>query len=280
MIFALLCRVMDGIVRSPRLAAIVLLLLCALPCQLDAQQFVCSAIAPGEGASSVARRLTGKAAAAYDHAFQIRDPARRMFVPKSQYQRLQSDWQACVASGPVRSAPAASAPAVELAPVAEAPAVTSMPLALVTQPLTLAHADRTPFAVPVAPTIGGGVLLIILVVAGAGSLARRSIPPSIRRIGEDFVTVFARPLMDASSAMPPIQTRLRFLRRKHQLEIFLAPGPGHRYPNLSDHKRNVEYDVDRVIRVLGNYALSHPPRAAGKWVVVTIRPVDGQHQGV
>jgi hypothetical protein len=36
---------------------------------------------------------------------------------------------------------------------------------------------------------------------------------------------------------------------------------------------NVEYDVDRVIRVLGNYVLSRPPRAAGKWVVVTIKPI-------
>jgi len=55
---------------------------------VDAQHFVCWPIAAGETASSLARRLTGNAAAAYGFAFQIRDPARRMFVPKSHYQHL------------------------------------------------------------------------------------------------------------------------------------------------------------------------------------------------
>ena len=34
-----------------------------------------------------------------------------------------------------------------------------------------------------------------------------------------------------------------------QLEILIAPGPGHHYPNLADHKHNVEYDINRVIGV-------------------------------
>ena len=67
--------------------------------------------------------------------------------------------------------------------------------------------------------------------------------------------------------------RLRFVRRTQELEIFMAPGAGHRYPNLTDHKKNVEYDIARVMGVLGNYALSKPPRAQGKWVVVTISPI-------
>ena len=90
--------------------------------------------------------------------------------------------------------------------------------------------------------------------------------------------MFARPLADPASGVPPIQARLRFVRRKQRLEISIAPGPGRRYPNLADHRKNVEYDVDRVISVLGNYVLCSPPRAAGKWVVVTIRPA-GKAQG-
>ena len=262
---------MQGSLRSRRLPAVVLLLLCTLPSRVDAQEFVCRPIAVGETASSLARRLMGNAASAYGLAFQIRDPARRMFVPKSHYQRLQSDWQACVAPGPISNTPVAYAPVVELAeaaPVPDAP-LAPAPQAFNSTPLAVARVDRTLIDLTFS-TIGASVLLILLASAAAVSFAPRSIPPSVRRDGENFITVFARPLFHESSRVPPIQTRLRFRRRKQQLEISIAPGPGHRYPNLADHKKNVEYDVDRVIRVLGNYVLSNPPRAAGKWVVVTI----------
>lgn len=271
---------MNGTLRSLRLPAVVLLLLCAPPARVAAQQFVCWPIAAGDTASSLARRLTGKADAAYGLAFQIRDPARRMFVPKSHYQRLQSDWQACIAPGPVPKTQVVYAPVVELAAAAMVPGrpIATTPQALVSAPLTLARADRTP-ANPFAATTAA-ILLIVLLSVVAGSLTRRPIPPSVRRAGENFITVFARPLIDASSGVPPIHTRLRFRRRKQQLEIFIAPGPGRRYPNLADHKKNVEYDVDRVMRVFGNHVLSRPPRAAGKWVVVTIEPGGLRERGL
>jgi hypothetical protein len=274
---------MGGTMRSPRLPAVALLLLCALPSRADAQQFVCWPIAAGDTASSLARRLTGNAEGAYSLAFQIRDPARRMFVPKSHYLRLQSAWQACVARGTVPKTQVVYAPVVELAASAMVPGQPIEPTAqaLASAPLTLARPPRTLADVPLPATIAAGLLmLIVLFSTVAGSVTLRPIPPSVRRAGEHFVTVFARPLIDGSSGVPPVQTRLRFVRRKQQLEIFLAPGPGHRYPNLTDHKKNVEYDVDRVIRVLRNYVLSRPPRAAGKWVVVTIEPRELHEQGV
>ena len=252
-----------------------------MPSRVDAQHFVCWPIAAGDTASTLARRLTGNAAAAYGFAFQIRDPARRMFVPKSHYQRLESDWQACVARGPVPDNLIAYAPVVELAEsaiVAGALTIAPTPQAFASAPLALARADRTPTDVAFAATIGGAVLLIMLVSGVAGFVAPRPMPASVRRAGKNFVTVFARPLADPASGVPPIQARLRFVRRKQRLEISIAPGPGRRYPNLADHRKNVEYDVDRVISVLGNYVLCSPPRAAGKWVVVTIRPA-GKAQG-
>ena len=135
---------MNGTLRSPRLPAVVLLLLCALPSSVAAQQFVCWPIAAGDTASSLARRLTGKADAAYGLAFQIRDPARRMFVPKSHYQRLQSDWQACIAPGPVPKTQVVYAPVVELAAAAMVPGrpIATTPQALVSAPSTLARATR------------------------------------------------------------------------------------------------------------------------------------------
>ena len=272
---------MNGTRRSFWLSAVLLLLLCTLPSRVDAQQFVCWPIASGDTASSLARRLTGSAAAAYGFAFQIRDPARRMFVPKSHYQRLQPDWQACVAPGPVANTPVAYAPVVEVAEsvlVPEERMAAPPPLALATAPLALVHSDRALPEIPYIAPIGAAILLIMLSVA-TGSMARRPIPLAARRAGENFLAVFARPLVDPSKA-PPIQTRLRFLRRKQQLQIFIAPGPGHRYPNLADHKKNVEYDIDRVMRVLGNYVLSRPPRAAGKWVVITIRSAQTESRRV
>lgn len=266
------CSAMQGRFCFSRLSAVVLLVLCTLPPSVDAQQrFVCWPIAAGDTAIGLARQLTGKAAAAYGLGFQIRDPVRRMFVPKSQYQRLQSDWQACVSPAPVLTTPVAYAPVVDLgASITTDPAMASMPQPLASASVMPTDAHRTVFDGPLVASIGAAVLLIVLLSAVAGPLAQRPIPPAVRRAGENFATVFARPLVDPSSGVPPIQMRLRFVRRTQQLEISLAPGPGHRYPNLSDHKKNVEYDVDRVMQVLGNFVMSKPLRAAGKWVVVTI----------
>src|SRR5688572_12272652 len=147
--------------RFLRLPAVVLLLLCVLPPRVDAQQYVCRPIAAGDTASSLARRLTGKAGAAYGHAFQIRDPARRMFVPKSQYRRLQSDWQACVARGPVANTPVAYAPVVEVAAsaiVRDEPMIAPSRPALDPPPVMLAGEERSLSHGLDAVAIGAGVL--------------------------------------------------------------------------------------------------------------------------
>jgi hypothetical protein len=266
---------------------VVLLLLCVAPPCAEAQQFVCWPIVRGDTASRLARQLTGDPAAVYSNAFQIRDPARRMFVPKSHYRRLSTDWQACVASGPVRNVPVAYAPvvaspvpAIELEP--EAPPITSTPLAITSAPLSRAPSDESPDAAVSVMKIGAAVLLMLLIGAvAAGSLAPRPIPPVMQRVGEEFVKAFARPLIDSSSNLPPIQARLRFIRRRQQLEISIAPGVGRRYPNLIDHKSNVEYDVDRVMRRLGpQLVVSDRIRAKGKWVVVPIRLAGLKQAGV
>jgi hypothetical protein len=267
---------MDGILRSRRLLTVVLLLLSAAPPGADAQQFVCQPIARSDTASRLARQLTGKADAAYTTAFQIFDPARGMFVPKSHYRRLSTDWQVCVARGPVESTSLLHPPDVVSAIPAglpQDPPITSAPLALASAPLAFGPVDGAQDGVVFVAKMGAVVVLTLLMcVAAAGSLAPRPIPPVMRRAGEEFVCAFARPLIDSSSSSPPIHARLRFRRRKEQLEISIAPGAGRRYPNLVDHKRNVEYDVHRVMRHLGtHFVVSDRLRAAGKWVVVPIR---------
>jgi len=282
---------MNGTLRNCRLSTVALLLVLAVPPCAVAQEFVCWPIARGETASRLAHRLTGNPAAAYSHAFQIRDPARRMFVPKSQYRDLKAGWQACVANTSVKSPPAAFAPEVTRvasAIVPDEPAITSAPLdggralpgAKTAAPLTLAWA-RWPSDAVLAAWIAASFLLIVICTSVAVLLAPNPIPPPLRRAGDAFVNAFARPLVDPMADGPPIQTRLRFVRRKQQLEISIAPGPGRRYPNLVDHKRNVEYDVTRVTGVLGHrVVVSDRLRAAGRWVVVPIRLAGVKQTGV
>ena len=289
---------MDGTLRNRRLPTVVLLLLCAAPPSVEAQQFVCWPIVRGDTPSRLARQLTGNPAAVYSLAFQIRDPARQMFVPKSQYRRgLSPQWQACVAIGPVRSMPLAYAPVVASAVPAVAPAepaitstpllISSAPLAVTSAPPALASSDGSQDDFVLVAKIGSavllvlGLLLMLWICAAVGrSLTPRPIPPVMQRAGEVFVVAFSRPLIDSSSSGPPIQSRLRFIRRAQQLEISIAPGAGRRYPNLVDHRRNVEYDVNRVMRVLGtHFVVSDRLRAAGKWVVVPIRLADLKQTG-
>jgi hypothetical protein len=291
---------MDGTLRNRRLPTVVLLLLCAAPRVADAQQFVCRPIVRGDTPSRLARQLTGKSAAVYSLAFQIRDPARQMFVPKSQYRRgLDPHWQACVAPEPVKSLPVAYAPDVALAATAVVPverAITSDPLPVEpAPPASMSAQPAMALAVP-APARSGGsqerfvliatiasvALLVMLVISAAvgDSLARYPIPPVMQRAGEEFVAAFARPLVDSATGVPAIRARLRFIRHARQLEISIAPGAGRRYPNLFDHKSNVEYDVNRVMRILGpQFVVSDRLRAAGRWVIVRIRVADLNQTG-
>jgi hypothetical protein len=290
--------VMDGTLCNRRLPVLVLLFLCAAPPFVEAQQFVCSPIRRGDTASRLARRLTGNSAAAYSLAFQVRDPARQLFVPKSHYWRLSTHWEACVAVGPVKSTPVAYAPVGASAQPAVAPAEpaveTAGPAVALTDPVITTSAPLAIRSAHPAPALSDGshddfvfiasmasaALLMLLTYAAVDLRMPPPIPPLMRRAGEQFVVAFARPLIDPSSSVPPIEARLRFIRRTQQLEISIAPGAGRRYPNLVDHKRNVEYDVNRVMRVLGNHFVkSDCLRAAGKWVVVPIRMADVKQTG-
>jgi hypothetical protein len=288
---------MDGTLCNRRLPVLVLLFLSAAPPFVEAQQFVCSPIRRGDTASRLARRLTGHSAAAYSLAFQVRDPARQLFVPKSHYWRLSTQWEACVAVGPVKSTPVAYAPRGASAEPAVAPAepavvpagpvaladpviTTSVPLAIRSAHPAPALSDGSHDDFVFVASMASVALLMLLTYAAVDLRMPPPIPPLMRRAGEQFVIAFARPLIDPSSSVPPIEARLRFIRRTQQLEISIAPGAGRRYPNLVDHKRNVEYDVNRVMRVLGNqFVKTDCLRAAGKWVVVPIRMADVKQTG-
>jgi len=54
-------------------------------------------------------------------------------------------------------------------------------------------------------------------------------------------------------------------------------GLGYTYPNLVDHRRNVEYDVDRVLHLLRHEPfIGGAPYAEGRWVVIPCRLETGR----
>jgi hypothetical protein len=267
-----------------RIATLAVAIVIAAPAGALAQSLVCKPIVRGDSAASLARRLTGDAAKAYSHLFQIRDPGRSVFVPKSRYERLSTHWQVCVAPEILIRAATRVSPGVVPSPI---------PVSLPPQPI-VASRRATPISAPKAMPlmrrydlegavrVGVAVSLVLFVV----SLAARFVPspgppPDLQRAGEAFVGAFVRPLIDPGSSMPPVLVRLKFIRRSEQLEIHFAPNHGRRYPNLVDHKRNVEYDVGRVLHLLGpDVTLSNPLRAQGNWVIVPIRLVARKQEGV
>jgi hypothetical protein len=225
------------------------------PLGVEAQEYACWPIARGDTAAGLALRLTGNAANRHAPWFQILDPARPGFVPKSRYDLLHTRWQACIAHD---ASSAASSPLPR-------PAQTVAPR----------------YDLSLAWRVGLVVSMMIFAFSRIETyVTERRIPPDLRRAGEAFVHAFARPLMETPASPPPISARLRYVSEAKQLEILIAPAVGRTYPNLSDHKTNVEYDVDRVVGILGKpFRTADRLRAEGKWVVIPIRQADLQEAG-
>ena len=103
----------------------------------------------------------------------------------------------------------------------------------------------------------------------------------MRHFADRFVREFERPLIQRRRGAPR-SVRLRSSPLRARLEILLAPGKGRRYPNLSDHKKNVEYDVVRVLHVLADESfVPDPLYSQAGWVVVPFRfKVGPKHTGV
>jgi hypothetical protein len=263
-------------------ALLTVLMLAAVPAQAFAQSPVCHAIRRGESATQAARRLTGNGQNAYREWFQLMNPSSRL-VPKSQYNRIRLGWQACV----VTPAMALNARHVEERSAArayEAPHGSRVPEVLAA-PAALARADAgdgpQPAASEVLRRLGGvelGMLWLCaaMVVPWCGwrvvddYLTRRKAASLIvRYFAHRFVDEFERPLVRYNAGERPVRSDLRFGARRGRFDILLAPGEGRRYPNLSDHKKNVEYDVARVVRELADDTfVSGAPYTKAGWIVV------------
>jgi hypothetical protein len=259
------------------------------------EAFVCHAIRRGESATQAARRVTGDARNTYRAGFQIKNASSR-FIPKSQYDRIRAGWQACVirsaivrASNAERISPPEAPDASDASNVSAAPEVVTAsaapdaPTALVIAPV--AAAGDSPLSAASNPP--GPIEIVDLTLVWLGTamvvpwfgwrvldrylVRRKTASIVMQHFASRFVREFERPLMHDATERP-VRAQVRCSPHRRRIDILLAPGQGRRYPNLSDHKKNVEYDVARVIRTLADDSFaSGRLYMQDEWVVVPLR---------
>jgi hypothetical protein len=204
-------------------------------------QSICFPIRVGDTAAQMAGRLTGDTQNRHAPWFQIVDQAWRP-VSKIDYDVIHPGWLVCLAEGRPSTAPAGS----------------SGRSAVVAGDLTF---------VWVASLIVGALSVSRFAVSYWRQ--RRERAHIMRRFGGEFVREFGRPLTQFRGNSPLPRARLRISARRSRLEILVAPADGRSYPNLSDHRSNVEYDVARVMAALGRESFANGrPYAEGQWVVL------------
>jgi hypothetical protein len=240
-----------------RLKALPFVFVVAAAVPSAAQQLVCYPVQSGDTAARFALRLTGSVDNQYAPWFRVVDAHART-VPKSQYARIVPGWRVCVTGS---SAPA---PRVALGVVQQQ------------RPLVDPIVDRMYVRYGAAGLILVAALLAFVVAVQIVN-ERQAILDRMRDFGDRFVREFERPLFRypvARAGNPrtnghPVRSRLRFPLRRNRMEILLAPHDGRAYPNLSDHRKNLEYDIERVLEVLGDPPFT-PGKlyAEGRWVVI------------
>lgn len=261
-----------------RCGLLAILALTALPCSAFAES-VCYPIRGGETATQLARRITGDSRNKYQTWFQIMDGSSRS-VPKSQYDRIRRGWHACIVKETVQQThsvqPVAQRASAE-APVVAGGSPRPVVGEVASSPSVMAGLDLTLVwlgAAVVLPLVG-------LKIADDYMARRKTALIVMRHFGHRFVREFERPLIQEPEE-PPLRARLRFSPARGRLDILLAPGEGRRYPNLSDHRKNLEYDVVRIVRLLADDSFVRDPLYThAEWVVVPFRFNVGQkHTGV
>jgi hypothetical protein len=249
-----------------RVLPLVLLFLAA-PGDASAQQFVCSSVRHGDTAARLALRLTDSAENRHEPWFQILDPTTSRFIPKAAYDSIRPGWKVCIA----RNA-AAGWPQRQIAiPSDRAKPETGQ---LFARPAAIDSAYARMMAVAIlAP-------LLATPVAKKYFDRRRAMLDSMSGFATAFVREFAQPLPRQHATDRPIRARLQCAPYRARLEILLAPNTGHSYPNLSDHKKNLEYDIERVLRLVPDQPfIRGEAYSRGDWVVIPFQvPATGATQ--
>jgi hypothetical protein len=220
-----------------------------------AQQFVCSTVRQGDTAARLALRLTKSAENRYAPWFQILDPATSRFIPKAAYDAIRPGWKVCIVQG-------AAGRLTQQITIPSYPA----------KPETARLFDRlAAMGFPYAWMMAVAILAPLLAspVAMKYLDRRRAMLDRMSRFGAVFVREFAQPLPRQHAADQPIKARLQCAPFRARLKILLAPSKGHSYPNLADHRKNLEYDIERVLQLVADEPfVSGEPYSRGDWVVI------------
>lgn len=230
----------------------------------------CYVVRAGDTAARLAQRFTGSEHNRHQPWFQILDPATSTFIPKSRYGAIEAGWHVCVAADRLRGRlpqPAyvltSSPPVPQQTGAPQSAAVVGLPALWWTAPLFVAVAG----------------LVLAWIVSGKYMEERRARRDVMKAFGDRFISEFERPLFRRDAASAAIRSRLRFTPARHRLDILLAPADGRTYPNLVDHRKNLEYDIERVQRLLRDEPfVSGPPYAEGPWIVIPFRLETGRQQ--
>jgi len=227
----------------------------------------CVTIRTDETVASVAQRVTGDARNMQAPWFQIVNPITSRPVPKTRYGLLFAGWNACTTT-------AETPPEVAIEPASPVLATAS----LAAPPGRLVRPVAPPAPAVVLWTSAGiwsslalGLAFICWLVDDRLA-GRQDTLRAMKHYADRFVTEFERPLRQPHRSQRPIQSRVRFKPGRARFDVMLAPDDGLRYPNLTDHKSNVTYDVVRIQRALSEHAfVSSRPYARGRWVVVPFK---------
>lgn len=226
--------------------ALLIVLVVAFGATPGRAQDVCYQIRRGDTAEQLAARFQGSVAGPRP-VFGIVDQDWRP-VPKSEYGSIRPGWLACLTMTPVSGA--------RMRPSGGDGGVREADVGL----------------------IDVGVVSIGSIIFGALMARRYGIRywtrrqervQRLREFGLEFVREFGRPLAQVRGAMPLPCTKLRISPARSRLDILMSPAAGRSYPNLSDHRGNVEYDLARVVAALGRESfVAGRPYAEGQWVVL------------
>ena len=234
--------------RGGRCVCAIVLAFAARSEPLLADRWECYVIRTGDTAAQVAVHLTGNAENRYRPWFQIADPAVSTFVPKTSYNDIRPGWLACILQqsfGATANGPRSAATPLRLGGVA---------------------------------LLFAAVLLLWYIVDQYWT-DRQTTIARLSQFGETFVREFERPLVQHRSSERAVHSRIRVQPDRRRVEVLLAPAAGHRYPNLADHRQNVEYDVARVLDVLGGRAFAPGPLLQqGPWVIIPFEFTSHQEQ--
>ena len=228
-------------------------------------QRTCYPVLTRETAGRVAKRLTGNPSNRHASWFHFLDHSR-MPVAKRDYELIRPGWLACLDEESLES--------ISLNVQASVRDSGSRSVVRLSGPL----AGIDPKLVALGPVLVAALALILWVPGYARR--RRARLEAMRRFGHAFVREFRRPLTEFRGAGRPLHARFRIRPHRSEVEILLAPAHGASYPNLSDHRANVEYDVARVMRALRQTSfINGRPYAEGEWVVLPFQFSGSVQQG-